>query len=154
MKPKQRRESSMKRVCDLLNSKGGAVWSLTPEATVYEAIDQLSEKGVGALLVMEGKRLVGIVSERDYARKVILKGKASRETYVWEIMSQPVICVPPECTVEQTMALMTEKRVRHLPVVEDETVVGVISIGDVVRAIIEEKEYYIQQLTSYITACG
>ena len=144
----------MKRVCDLLNSKGGAVWSLTPDATVYEAIDQLSEKGVGALLVMEGKRLVGIVSERDYARKVILKGKASRETYVWEIMSQPVICVPPECTVEQTMALMTEKRVRHLPVVEGETVVGVISIGDVVRAIIEEKEYYIQQLTSYITACG
>ena len=144
----------MKRVCDLLNSKGGAVWSLTPDATVYEAIDQLSEKGVGALLVMEGKRLVGIVSERDYARKVILKGKASRETYVWEIMSQPVICVPPECTVEQTMALMTDKRVRHLPVVEDETVVGVISIGDVVRAIIEEKEYYIQQLTSYITACG
>ena len=144
----------MKRVCDLLNSKGGAVWSLTPDATVYEAIDQLSEKGVGALLVMEGKRLVGIVSERDYARKVILKGKASRETYVWEIMSQPVICVLPECTVEQTMALMTEKRVRHLPVVEDETVVGVISIGDVVRAIIEEKEYYIQQLTSYITACG
>jgi CBS domain-containing protein len=154
MKPKQRRESSMKRVCDLLNSKGGAVWSLTPDATVYEAIDQLSEKGVGALLVMEGKRLVDIVSERDYARKVILKGKASRETYVWEIMSQPVICVPPECTVEQTMALMTEKRVRHLPVVEDETVVGVISIGDVVRAIIEDKEYYIQQLTSYITACG
>ena len=144
----------MKRVCDLLNSKGGAVWSLTPDATVYEAIDQLSEKGVGALLVMEGKRLVGIVSERDYARKVILKGKASRETYVREIMSQPVICVPPECTVEQTMALMTEKRIRHLPVVEDETVVGVISIGDVVRAIIEEKEYYIQQLTSYITACG
>ena len=144
----------MKRVCDLLNSKGGAVWSLTPDATVYEAIDQLSEKGVGALLVMEGKRLVGIVSERDYARKVILKGKASRETYVWEIMSQPVICVPPEFTVEQTMALMTEKRVRHLPVVEDKTVVGVISIGDVVRAIIEDKEYYIQQLTSYITACG
>ena len=144
----------MKRVCDLLNSKGGAVWSLTPDATVYEAIDQLSEKGVGALLVMEGKRLVGIVSERDYARKVILKGKASRETYVSEIMSQPVICVPPEFTVEQTMALMTEKRVRHLPVVEDNTVVGVISIGDVVRAIIEDKEYYIQQLTSYITACG
>ena len=144
----------MKRVSDLLNSKGGAVWSLTPDATVYEAIDQLSEKGVGALLVMEGKRIVGIVSERDYARKVILKGKASRETYVWEIMSQPVICVPPEFTVEQTMALMTEKRVRHLPVVEEETVVGVISIGDVVRAIIEDKEYYIQQLTSYITACG
>jgi len=144
----------MKRVCDLLSNKGGAVWSLSPDATVYEAIDQLSEKGVGALLVMEGKRLVGIVSERDYARKVILKGKASRETYVWEIMSQPVICVQLEFTVEQTMALMTEKRVRHLPVVDNETVVGVISIGDVVRAIIEDKEYYIQQLTSYITACG
>src|SRR6516165_8343361 len=122
-------------VFDLLNDKGRDIWSIHPNATVYEAIDQLSEKGVGALLVMEGKRIVGIVSERDYARKVILKGKASRETYVWEIMSQPVICVPPEFTVEQTMALMTEKRVRHLPVVEEETVVGVISIGDVVRAI-------------------
>jgi CBS domain-containing protein len=141
----------MKRVCDLLHDKGRDVWSLTPEATVYEAIDQMAQKGVGALLVMEGEQLVGIVSERDYARKVILKGKSSRETPVREIMSYPVICVPPELTVEQTMALMTDRHVRHLPVVVAETVVGVISIGDVVRGIIDDKEFYIQQLTTYIT---
>ena len=144
----------MKRVCDLLNEKGAAIWSLTPDTTVYDAIDQMSQKAVGALLVMEGKHLVGIVSERDYARKVILKGKSSRETEVREIMSYPVICVSREYTIEQTMALMTENRVRHLPVVADEAVVGVISIGDVVRSIIEEQGYYIQQLTSYISACG
>jgi len=142
----------MKRVCDLLSEKGRDIWSLTPDATVYEAIDQMAQKGVGALLVMEGERLVGIVSERDYARKVILKGKASREIQVREIMSHPVICVSPEQTVEQTMALMTDKHVRHLPVVVAETVVGVISIGDVVRSIIDDKEYYIQQLTTYITS--
>jgi CBS domain-containing protein len=142
----------MKRVCDLLRDKGRNIWSLTPDATVYEAIDQMAQKGVGALLVMEGERLVGIVSERDYARKVILKGKASREIRVREIMSHPVICVSPEHTVEQTMALMTDKHVRHLPVVVAETVVGVISIGDVVRSIIDDKEYYIQQLTTYITS--
>jgi CBS domain-containing protein len=142
----------MKRVGDLLRDKGQDIWSLTPDATVYEAIDQMAQKGVGALLVMEGERLVGIVSERDYARKVILKGKASREIQVREIMSHPVICVSPEQTVEQTMALMTDKHVRHLPVVVAETVVGVISIGDVVRSIIDDKEYYIQQLTTYITS--
>jgi len=144
----------MKRVCDLLHDKGREVWFLTPDATVYEAIDQMAQKGVGALLVMEGERLVGIVSERDYARKVILKGKSSREIQVHEIMSHPVICVSPELTIEQTMALMTDNRVRHLPVVVAETVVGVISIGDVVRAIIEDKEFYIQQLTTYITGVG
>ena len=144
----------MKRVCDLLHDKGREVWFLTPDATVYEAIDQMAQKGVGALLVMEGERLVGIVSERDYARKVILKGKSSREIQVREIMSHPVICVSPELTIEQTMALMTDNRVRHLPVVVAETVVGVISIGDVVRAIIEDKEFYIQQLTTYITGVG
>jgi CBS domain-containing protein len=142
----------MKRVCELLEGKGRDIWSLEPGATVYEAIEQMAQKGCGALLVMEGKRLVGIISERDYARKVILKGKSSREIEVREIMSQPVICIGPELTVEQTMTLMTEKRVRHLPVVVEEMVVGVISIGDVVRAIIEDKEFYIQQLTSYITS--
>src|SRR5215813_11442045 len=136
----------MKRVCDLLDRKGHDIWSLTPDATVYEAIDQMAQKGCGALLVLESKRLVGIISERDYARKVILKGKSSREIEVREIMSHPVICISPELTVEQTMTLMTERRVRHLPVVTDELVVGVISIGDVVRAIIEDKEFYIQQL--------
>src|SRR5215468_12738846 len=101
----------MNRVCDLLESKGQAFWSLAPNATVYEAIDQMAQKGCGALLVMDGKRLVGIVSERDYARKVILKGKSSREIEVCEIMSHPVICIDPELTVEQTMTLMTERRV-------------------------------------------
>src|SRR6266566_7226220 len=144
----------MKQISDLLNEKGRDVWSLPPDATVYDAIDQMAEKGVGALLVMEGERLVGIVSERDYARKVILKGKASREIQVREIMSHPVICISPELTVEQTMALMTDNHVRHLPVVVEEAVVGVISIGDVVRAIIEDKEFYIQQLTTYITGVG
>ena len=142
----------MKRVCDLLHDKGREVWFLTPDATVYEAIDQMAQKGVGALLVMEGERLVGIVSERDYARKVILKGKSSREIQVREIMSHPVICVSPELTIEQTMALMTDNRVRHLPVMVGETVVGVISIGDVVRGIIDDKEFYIRQLTTYITS--
>ena len=141
----------MKRVFDLLNHKGRDVWSLPPDATVYEAIDQMAQKGVGALLVMESEQLVGIVSERDYARKVILKGKASRKTQVREIMSHPVICARPEFTVEQAMALMTDERVRHLPVVVEESVVGVISIGDVVRDIIKDKESTIRQLTSYIT---
>ncbi len=141
----------MKRVSDLLNHKGRDVWHLAPEATVFEAIEQMAEKGIGALLVMEGERLVGIVSERDYARKVVLKGKRSRETRVREIMSHPVICVRPDLTVEETMALMTDKRVRHLPVVVEEKVVGVISIGDVVRGIIEDQEFQIQQLTNYIT---
>ena len=141
----------MKTVRDLLDAKGRDIWSLSPDATVYEAIDQMAQKEVGALLVMEGKRLAGIVSERDYARKVILKGKASREIRVREIMSHPVICIPPEMTVEQTMALMTEKHVRHLPVLVSDQVIGVISIGDVVRGLLDEKEFHIQQLTTYIT---
>ena len=107
----------MKRIHELLNGKGRDIWSVHPDATVYEAIEQMAEKSVGALLVMVGKQLCGIVSERDYARKVILQGKSSRETSVREIMSHPVICIPPELTVNQTMTLMTERRVRHLPVV-------------------------------------
>jgi CBS domain-containing protein len=142
----------MIRICDLLNDKGRAIWSIHPDATVYDAIERMAEKSVGALLVVEGERLVGIVSERDYARKVILKGKASRETAVREIMSHPVVTVAPELTIQQTMTLMTEKRIRHLPVLVNDQVVGVISIGDVVRSIIEEKEFYIQQLTSYIAS--
>jgi CBS domain-containing protein len=144
----------MTRVSDLLKNKGRNIWSIIPNATVYEAVEEMADKGVGALLVMEDRQLVGIVSERDYARKVILKGKSSRETEVREIMSHPVICVPPEMTIEQTMALMTERRVRHLPVLVEHGVVGVISVGDVIRAIIEEKEFYIQQLTAYITTGG
>ena len=141
----------MKQILDLLKTKGREVWSLSPDATVYDAIDQMAQKGCGALLVMEGERLVGIVSERDYARKVILKGKVSKETLVREIMSSPVVCARPELTVEQTMTLMTEKRVRHLPVMAADKVVGVVSIGDIVRGIIDDKEFHIQQLTKYIT---
>jgi CBS domain-containing protein len=142
----------MKQVSDLLNHKGRNVWSLTPDDSVYDAIDQMAERGVGALLVMEDGRLLGIVSERDYARKVILKGKLSKETKVSEIMSSPVICARPEFTVVETMALMTAKRVRHLPVVVNERVIGVISIGDVVRGVMDDQEFEIQQLTKYI--CG
>ncbi len=137
-------------VSHLLQHKGEEVWSLAPDATVYEAIDQMAQKGVGALLVMDGERLVGIVSERDYARKVILKGKSSKEIRVREIMSYPVICARPEFAIDEAMALMTDKKVRHLPVVVEDRVVGVISIGDVVRAIIADNEYNIQQLTAYI----
>ena len=140
----------MKTVSHLLDAKGKDIWSLTPDATVYEAIDQMAQKGCGALLVMERERLLGIVSERDYARKVILQGKSSRKTKVREIMSYPVICARPELTVEETMAIMTEKRIRHLPVVVEEKVVGVISIGDVVRGIIHDQEFEIHQLTNYI----
>ena len=141
----------MKLVSQILKGKGGDVWSLGPDATVYEAIEKMAEKGIGALLVMEGERLVGILSERDYARKVILKGKASRETRVREIMTYPVICARPELTVEETMAIMTNKHIRHLPVVVDEKVVGMISLGDVVKGIIDEHEFTIEQLTDYIS---
>jgi len=141
----------MVRVSDLLKVKGQDIWALLPDATVYAAIELMAQKGVGALLVMEGEKLVGIISERDYARKVILKGKASRETRVSEVMSHPVITVHLELTVEETMVLMTDKHIRHLPVVAEEKIVGVISIGDVVRGIIEDKQFEIRQLTNYIT---
>ena len=141
----------MKTVHHLLENKGHDTFSIGPDATVYEALAIMGAKGVGALLVMEGDRLVGILSERDYARKVVLEGKRSQDTLVREIMTTQVVCVIPERTVEDVMALMTDKRVRHIPVVVDDKVEGVISIGDVVKAVIEEKEFHIKQLESYIT---
>ena len=142
----------MKTVAQLLRTKGHQVLSVSPDIPVFEALEVMAEKNVGALLVLEGERLVGIFSERDYARKVILKGKASKETPVREIMSSHVLYIRPEQTIEDCMALMTDKRVRHLPVLDEERrVVGVISIGDVVKDIISEQEFIIEQLQNYIT---
>ena len=142
----------MKTVKHLLRTKGNGVLSVAPDTAVFEALRLMAEKNVGAVLVLEGEKLVGIFSERDYARKVILKGKSSKETLVREIMSSHVLYVRPEQTIEDCMALMTDKRVRHLPVLDEERrVVGVISIGDVVKNIISEQEFIIEQLQNYIT---
>jgi len=141
----------MKTVTQLLRTKGQQVLSVAPDIPVFEALEVMADKNVGALLVVEDERLVGVFSERDYARKVILKGKSSKDTPVREIMSSHVLYVRPEQTIEDCMALMTDKRVRHLPVMEEGRVVGVISIGDVVKAIIAEQEFIIEQLQNYIT---
>jgi len=141
----------MKTVTQLLRTKGQQVLSVAPDIPVFEALEVMADKNVGALLVVEGERLVGVFSERDYARKVILKGKSSKDTPVREIMSSHVLYVRPEQTIEDCMALMTDKRVRHLPVMEEGRVVGVISIGDVVKAISAEQEFIIEQLQNYIT---
>ena len=142
----------MKTVQDLLDDKGYAMFALAPKDTVYEAIELMAERGVGALLVLDGRKLVGILSERDYARKVILQGRRSQDTPVSDIMTTKVICVSRDRTIEECMALMTDKRIRHLPVVEDDEVIGIISIGDVVRAVIREKQFMIEQLERYITS--
>ena len=141
----------MKTVAQLLRIKGHEVLSVSPDISVFEALRVMADRNVGALLVIEGGRLAGIFSERDYARKVILKGKASKEIPVREIMTSHVLYVRPEQTIEDCMALMTDKRVRHLPVLEGERLIGVISIGDVVKAIIAEQEFIIEQLQNYIT---
>ena len=135
----------------ILRQKGGVFWSVAPDAMVIDALKLMAEKDVGALLVLEAGRLLGIISERDYARKVILKGKSSLQTPVREIMTQGVVPVRPGNTVEECMGLMTEKRIRHLPVVVEGQVIGVISIGDVVKASLDAKDFVIQQLGNYIT---
>ncbi|MEE9551226.1 MAG: CBS domain-containing protein [Candidatus Binatia bacterium] len=141
----------MKTVIELLKAKGHQYWSVTPDTAVFDALKLMAEKNIGALLVLEGDVLVGFLSERDYARKVILKGKSSKDTPVKEIMSEKVMYVEPEQTVEECMALMTDKRVRHLPVFEGDKLIGIISIGDVVKAIISEQEFIIEQLEHYIS---
>lgn len=141
----------MKTVQQILAIKGTQVWSIAPDSTVFAALKLMGEKEVGALAVVENGRLAGIISERDYARKVILKGRTSRDTFVREIMSTAVVCTQPEQTVEQCMQVMTEKRIRHLPVVEEEQLVGIISMGDLVKAVIAEQQFMIEQLESYIT---
>lgn len=141
----------MNSIRQLLEKKGNDVWSTSPEASVYDALLLLAENNVGALLVLQDGELVGIVSERDYARKVILYGKASVKTPVSEIMTTKVFAVTPQNTIEEAMALMTEKHVRHLPVIEEDNIVGVISIGDLVKSIIAKQEFVIDQLEKYIS---
>lgn len=134
----------------LLDGKGRALFSIEPEDPVLEAIRMMADRHVGALLVMRGSELAGILSERDYARKVVLLGRSSAETPVWQIMTSPVITVSPDNSVQDCMRLMTERRIRHLPVMDGGRVVGMISIGDLVKAVIEEQQQTIQQLETYI----
>jgi CBS domain-containing protein len=135
----------------LLKAKGYEVLSVTPASSVYEALQLLAEKNVGALLVFESGRLAGIFSERDYARKLVLKGKFSKNTAVREVMTENVITVDPDDSIEYCMKLMTDRRIRHLPVVWDGRVMGVISIGDIVKAIIADQKSTIGLLEQYIT---
>lgn len=139
------------KIQQILADKGSDIWSIGPEATVFEALELLAAKKIGAVLVVEGERLIGILSERDYARKVVLLGRGSRGTPAREIMSPDPCCIRPDQTVDDAMALMTAKRIRHLPVVEDDKLIGVITIGDVVKAKIADQEFAIQQLENYIT---
>jgi CBS domain-containing protein len=141
----------MTRVEDLLQAKGHAVWCISADASVYDAIQVMADRGVGALPVEVARQLVGIISERDYARKVILQGKSSKDTPVRAIMTSPVYYVRPEQSIEQCMILMTDKRVRHLPVLDGDQLVGIVSIGDLVKAVIAEQQIRIEQLESYIT---
>lgn len=140
----------MVTVRHLLDRKGRAIYSVGPEDPVLEAIQLMADNHIGALLVMKGDELAGILSERDYARKVILLSRSSSETPVWQIMSTPVHTVSPEDSLDDCMRLVTEKRIRHLPVVEGKRVVGMISIGDLVKAVIEDQQHTIEQLESYI----
>jgi len=140
-----------KTVAAILRSKGYDIYYVSPDATVFEALKIMADNGVGALLVLDGEKLIGIMSERDYARKVILLGKSSREAKVREIMSDKVFYVQPHRTADECMALMINKRIRHLPVIDDGKLKGVISIGDVVKAVIDEKEFVIEQLEEYIS---
>ncbi|SDG46226.1 CBS domain-containing protein [Dyella sp. 333MFSha] len=142
----------MQQVKHLLEGKGKAVYAVAPDASVYEAIRQMADKNVGALVVIKGSELVGIVSERDYARKVILKDRSSRDTPVAEIMTASVITVASDATVDECMRLCTDGRLRHLPVLDGTSIVGVVSIGDLVKAVISEQRETINQLESYITS--
>ncbi len=144
----------MKTVREVLLEKGSQVWSVSPDTLVYDALQLMADKDIGALLVIKDGKIEGIFSERDYARKVILKGKSSKEIMVQEIMSPKVFYVLPENSVEECMALMTEEHIRHLPVMNAGQLVGVISIGDVVKAIISDQQFTIEQLERYITGTG
>jgi CBS domain-containing protein len=142
----------MATVADILRSKPHkVVYRIAPDATVFEAVQQMEQRNVGALLVMDGARIAGIVTERDYARKIVLLNRSSRATRVVDIMTSAVLCVSAERALEECMALMTEARVRHLPVLKDEELVGLVSIGDLVKQIISEQTFVIEQLERYIS---
>jgi CBS domain-containing protein len=143
-----------KTVAQVLRKKGHQVWSIAPDATMFDALHKMAEHDVGALLVMDGNALVGVISERDYARKVILRGRASKDTAVRELMTSDVKTASPEDSMQACMERMTEHRIRHLPVERDGTVIGMISIGDVVEATIAEQAFLIEQLQRYIQGGG
>ncbi len=140
----------MRSIRTLLEKKGTHVWSIRPEATVFEAVQEMAKKEIGALPVMDGEELVGIISERDYARRIILKERASKETRVDEVMTRKVVCAKPSQQVEECMAIMMNGKFRHLPVMEDNKVIGVISLRDLVKTVIAEQQFTIEQLESYI----
>ena len=141
----------MATVRQILDAKGHDVATIGPDATVYNAIKKLADENIGSLVVMDDEKIVGIVTERDYARNVILKGKASPTTLVKDIMSTRVVCVGPEQSVEECMAVMTDKAIRHLPVLESKRLVGMVSIGDLVKSIIGDQKFIIEQLEHYIS---
>ena len=136
---------------ELLKKKSGDIWSISPQASVYQALELMAQKEVGALLVIENDKLVGIFSERDYARKIILKGKASKETAVSELMTTSVYYVTPDNTLEEAMALMTSKHIRHLPIMNQGKLSGLVTLGDVVKKIISEQKLTIDELENYVT---
>jgi CBS domain-containing protein len=141
----------MNLVSNILKIKGGAVWSVTPKQTAYEALELMAAKNVGAVVVMDGGRLVGMFSERDYSRKVVLMGRSSRTSLISELMTTKIYYVKPEATAEECMQLMTEHHIRHLPVLEGDQLVGMVSIGDVVKSLLMDREFRIQQLENYIS---
>lgn len=141
----------MSIVRNILQKKGNAVHSISPDSSVYDALEELEEKNIGSLVVVENGKLIGVFTERDYARKVILKGRSSKETLVRDIMSSDPLFVNPDNTLEECMQLMTDKFIRHLPVLENDELVGVISIGDVVKYTIYEKDFIIENFEHYIT---
>ena len=138
-------------VKELLEAKTNQVWTIAPAASVYDAVATMADRRIGALVVIEGDKVCGIITERDYARKIILRNKSSKATPVREIMTDRVIFVQPEQPIEECMALMTEKRIRHLPVLNEDKLVGVISIGDLVKELISDRDFIIEQLTRYIS---
>lgn len=140
----------MAKVKDITDAKGNQVYSVGADSTVYKALEQLFEKNISALLVMEEEKALGIFTERDYARKVVLKGKSSKETLIKEIMTAELITVPEDCTIEDAMRIMTKNHIRHLPIMKGDKLAGIISIGDVVKYLIEEQQFIINNMENYI----